>query len=208
MKLISKYFISKLLFIAVLFTGFLTGCNKVGDLPVYQNGIAPVLSASATDIAPKIEDSNKVVLTLKWTYPSHATDPKIVKYIIEIDSTGKNFAASFTKVISGDLSASFAAKELNSFLIAKKYEINKPVDLDVRVTSSYANNNERIPSNVIAIKVTPYRVMVNYEFPQALRVAGNYQNWDPASAPKIVDISATPGTNYEGYINQGKRIKN
>ncbi|MEJ7682570.1 MAG: SusE domain-containing protein [Segetibacter sp.] len=191
----------KLLFIVALFTGFLTACNKVDDLPFYKNGVAPVLSTSETTIAPKIEDSNNVVLTLNWTYPNYATDSNNTKYTIEIDSTGKNFADPFTKVVSGKLSTTFMAKEVNSFLIAKKYEINKPVDLDVKVISSYANNNERIESNVLTIKATPYRVLVNYEFPQALRVAGNFQNWDPASAPKIVDINATPGTNYEGYIN-------
>lgn len=195
--------IIKLLFIIALFTGFFSGCSKVDDLPVYQKGIPAVLSASVTDIAPAIEDSNKVLLTLNWTYPNHATDPKTIKYIIQIDSAGKNFADPFTKVVFEDLSASFTAQELNSFLIAKGYEVNKPVDLNAMVISSYANNNERTPSNVLTIKATPYRVLINYEFPQALRVAGNFQNWDPASAPKIVDMNATAitGTNYEGYIN-------
>lgn len=185
---------------------FLAACNKEKDLPLYQNATASLLSASSSTIAPARTDSDKAVLTLNWTYPNHAVaDPNTVKYIIEIDSTGKNFTSPLTKTVTGSLNTTYLAKELNSFLLAKGYEPAVAVDLDVRLTSSYSNNNERTTSNTVKISYTPYaiRVITNYDFPKALRVAGNFQDWSPASGPKLVDTTAngTTGAKYEGFIN-------
>jgi len=149
--------IIKIILLAIGVTGFLAACDKADSLPVYENGTAPVLTASSTTIAPLPADSNNIALTLSWTYPNHATDSSNIKYTVEIDSTGKNFANANTKVVIGSLSTSFLAKELNNILLQKGYAFNVPVDMDVRVTSSYVNNNERLPSNIITIKMTPYK---------------------------------------------------
>src|SRR3982751_5006138 len=122
----------------------LAACNKVDDLPFYNNGTAPALTASTTTLAPAPADSNNTVLTLSWTNPNYSVDSANTKYTIEIDSAGKNFARPFTKVVMTQRSASFTAKELNTFLVNKGYAFNVPVDMDVRVISSYANNNEKL----------------------------------------------------------------
>jgi len=183
----------------------LAACQKVGELPFYKQGTPGVLEASATTLAPKVEDSLKPAVTLKWTSSNHATSAGNVKYTIQVDSTGKNFANPFTKVITDSLSATLTNKEINRAALMKGYEPNKAVDLQIRIISSYANNNEPISSNAVALKYTPYRELVNYEFPRALRVAGSHQNWDPGTAPKIVDMDATGATGdfYDGYINFG-----
>jgi len=145
----------------LLFTGvavFLAACDKAETLPVYKNGNAPVLSASSSTIATQPTDSNATALTLNWTSPKYSVDSSKVKYTVEMDSAGKNFANPFTKVVTGAMSASFIGKELNSMLLAKGYAFNVPVDMDVRVISSYSNNNERLVSNTVRIKMTPYKV--------------------------------------------------
>jgi hypothetical protein len=200
------------LFFITLLTGVLiTSCQKVGELAVYQNATPAVLTTSAATIAPVRADSNRSVLTVDWTYPNHATgDPNSIKYTIDIDSVGKNFSNPLTKVVIGSLSTSFLAKEFNNFALAKGYTPGVVTDLEMRLTSSYGNNNERVNSNTVRFKYTPYaiRVIVNYDFPKALWVAGNFQNWTPANAPKIVDATATgtTGSNYEGYINFGNTV--
>lgn len=200
-----KHIIKRFLSIAGAVT-FFTACNKVDNVTVYQTATPSLLIASATTLAPPRANSNKSILTLTWTYPNHATsDPNSIKYVIDIDSTGKNFSKPFTKIVTGSLTTSFIAKEINNFLLNRGYTPGAVVDLDVRLVSSYANNNERTNSNTIKLKYTPYaiRTIVNYNFPKALRVAGNFQNWSPGTAPKIVDTTATgtTGTKYEGYIN-------
>ena len=157
-----------LLFSAVALV--LAACEKVKDLPYYAKGTAPVLSASAATLAPAAADSNNTVLTLAWTAPKYATDSSATKYVIQIDSAGKNFANAATKTVSGKDSASFTAKELNDILLAKGYAFNVPAGMEVRVVSSYANNNEQLASNVLLIQMTPYKTPPKVSLPTTNRL--------------------------------------
>ena len=180
--------ILRLLFVALGISGFLA-CEKMDALPFYKSGNAPQLTASTTTIAPVAADSNKVALTLEWTYPEHATDTSNIKYTIEIDSAGKNFSRAYTKVVTDSLRTTFTAKELNTILLNKGYKFNVPVDMEVRVTSSYLNNNERLSSNVITIKMTPYKIPPKVALPTTgkLFIVGSATQggWDnPVPTPK------------------------
>src|SRR6266404_1690970 len=137
---------------AVLFVA----CNKPKDLPYYNLGNPVILAASATTLTPAPADSTKAILTLNWTFPNYATDSGNVKYIIEIDSTGRNFAREVTKTVTKSLSTTFTGRDLNTILLNYGYSLGTPVKLDVRVTSSYANNNERYVSNIVQLTITPY----------------------------------------------------
>lgn len=160
----------KLFLLSAVVTVLYTACDKVDDLPYYDNGKAVTLSSSATTLAPPAADSNKSVLSLSWTFPNYATDSSNIKYVIEIDSTGKNFANATGKSVLKSLTTSFTAKELNTILLAKGYAFNVPVDMDVRVISSYANNNERLTSNTIKIRMTPYKIPPKVALPASNRV--------------------------------------
>ncbi len=135
-----------------------TACDKVDDLPFYTEGSEPTLTTSATTIAPVPADSNKTVLVLDWTSPNYASDTATYKYIIEVDSSGRNFSKAVRKEVIGERSASFLAKELNTIMLNYGFEFNKAYDLDMRVISSYANNNERRNSNTVKIRATPYKI--------------------------------------------------
>lgn len=148
----------------------LASCDKVSDLPYYETGTVPVLSASTAVIASQPADSNNVALTLSWTDPNYATDSSHVKYIIQIDSAGKNFSNPATRTINTARSTSFTAKELNSILLARGYAFNVPVDMDVRLISSYSNNNDRKTSNTVRIKMTPYKVPPKIPLPASNRL--------------------------------------
>ncbi len=152
MKLTFKIF--SLLTLVVAFAA----CDKVSDLPFYGEGKAPVISASAAVIAFPPADSSKPVLTLSWTFPAHATDSSNIKYVIEIDSTGRNFSKAVSRTVVGQLSSTYLAKELNAILLGFGFAFNVAYDVDVRVTSSYLNNNERLTSNTIKLRMTPYKI--------------------------------------------------
>ena len=68
------------------------------------------------------------------------------------------------------MSASYIGKELNSMLLERGYAFNVPVDMDVRVISSYSNNNERLVSNTLRIKMTPYKVPPKVVLPSSGRL--------------------------------------
>jgi hypothetical protein len=190
---------------------FMTSCDKVDSLPNYADGTAPDLGASTVNIAPTPADSNKVALALAWSDPKYATDSNHVKFVVEIDSAGKNFANAVTLTTTKKLNAAFLAKELNNILVSRGYAFNVPVTMEVRVVSSYANNNQRLPSNVIKIKMTPYLVPPKVTPPSSKALylvgsatAGGWGNPVPVPAQKFTRIDSVT---YEGtfYLNGGQQ---
>lgn len=131
--------------------------KKVEDLPVYVAGSSPVLSSSLATVAPSLADSNTAIITFSWTDPKYATDLAHTKYILTIDSTGKNFGVQTnTKTVVGALSTSMTGRELNAYLLNLGFKVGVTQSIDLILTSSYLNNNERYLSNVITVKVTPF----------------------------------------------------
>ena len=166
MKLFNK--VSGLIVIISLLT--FVACDKTAVPATHQEGTASVLSSSSSNIAPLPADSNNTALTLSWTNPQYATDTTNYKFVIEMDSTGKNFAKPDTRTVVGKLTTSFIAKELNTLLLNRGYAFNVPVDMDVRLKASYGNNNELKLSNVLKIRMTPYKIPPKIALPASGRL--------------------------------------
>ena len=155
--------ILKLIPALLLFTAGFISCSKVDNLkkvealPVYQAGSSAVLSSSLATVAPTLADSNSAVITFSWTDPKYATDLANTKYVLTIDSTNKNFGAlNNTKTVIGALSTTMTGRELNAYLLNLGFKVGVQQSIDLVLTSSYKNNNERYLSNVITVKVTPF----------------------------------------------------
>ncbi|HEY5463963.1 MAG TPA: SusE domain-containing protein [Hanamia sp.] len=138
----------------------------------YPNGNAVTLKASTTTVSPSPSDSASTVLTLNWTNPKYATDSANQKFTIEMDSSGRNFSHEVTFVVNGALSDSLTAKQLNNALLGWGFAFNTPYPVDIRVTSSYANNNEQYQSNVITVQMTPYKIPPKIPVPDSLYIIG------------------------------------
>ena len=157
MKQISKLILSSLALMVIF-----SACNKtdnltkVDALPVYQLGVSPVLSSSTTTVAPTLADSNNAIINFSWTNPKYSNDSSTTKYILEIDSTGKNFVNKNSKTVFGVLNTSLTGRELNGMLLNLGFKLGLSQSMDVRLISSYNNNNERYTSNVLKIMVTPF----------------------------------------------------
>lgn len=200
-----KYF-AKLSFLAVLLIGFFTACEKkVGDLTYYQPGTAVTLSSSSSTVAAAPADSSKVALTLTWSNPKYSVDSSTVKYIVEIDSSGRNFSKSVSRTLSGALTTSFTAKDLNAILLGYGFSFGVAYDMDIRITSSYANNNELLRSNVIKVKMTPYKIPPKVTPPASGRLfivgsatAGGWNNPVPAPTQEFTKIDSVT---YGGIFN-------
>lgn len=136
----------------------LSGCDKLDDLPFTQGTKDFTAAAAATSIAPAIADSNNLALKLSWTNPMYAIDSSSVKYIIEIDSAGRNFSQAITKEFTGKKDTGFLAKEINNFAVKRQWEFGKAYNMEARVIASYPNNNDRKVSNIVAFTYTPYLV--------------------------------------------------
>lgn len=198
--------LNKIGLIVVLTALILVACDKKDDLLVQQKGTPAVLSSSAATLTPVAADSNNTVLTLDWTSPGYATDSANYKFIIEIDSAGKNFAKPDSKTIMGELTTSYLAKELNTMLLARGYAFNVPVDMDVRVVSSYGNNNEQYKSNTVQIKMTPYLTPPKVPVPASdkLYIVGDASQFgwsNPVPMPADRELSKLFTTKWGGIFN-------
>ncbi len=135
-------------------------CTKMDKLPFYKNGTAVTLSSDVTTITPNATDSSKPVLNLTWTSPNYATDSATQKFVVEMDSTGRNFANAMSFEVEGPLGLSFTGAQLNNMLANFGFTPGTAFSVDIRVTSSYANNNEQYQSNVVTVTMTPYLVPI------------------------------------------------
>ena len=198
----------KFLFIAlVLLTAFIA-CKKETNT-YYANGKASVLHSSVATIAPATADSNTNVVAFSWTNPNYATDPKTVKYIIEMDSSGRNFAQAVSFTVSGVLSDTFTAKQINMVALGFGFAFNTPYKMDIRLISSYANNNEQYMSNTVTVQVTPYLIPPKVQPPasKALFIVGSATAgaWNNPVPIVTQQFTQTDSVTYQGtfYLGAG-----
>jgi starch-binding outer membrane protein SusE/F len=135
---------------------FLAACTKVDRLPQYNKGTAVDLTASKTAVVASAADSTAEVVSFSWSNPKYATDSNTYKFLVQIDSAGRNFSNPFTTEVIGKLSTSLTGRELNTIVLNYGFSLGVPHSLDIRVISSYGNNNERYTSNTVKLNVTPY----------------------------------------------------
>jgi len=107
-------FLNKIGLLTVSILLMVSACEKVPDLPYFSEGTETILTSSATTLAPIAADSNKTVLTLDWTSPLYATDSATYKYIVQIDSAGRNFSKATSKEVIGTRYLTLTAKEINN----------------------------------------------------------------------------------------------
>jgi starch-binding outer membrane protein SusE/F len=176
--------IIKFLSIAMLTMLVFTACEKLDTLAsrpygLGNRGSVPTLSTSAISTSTVAADSSRNVLTLSWSNPNYATDSNTVKYVIEIDSAGKDFSkAIYVKTIIGKTSTTITGTQLNNVLIALGFAFDVRYSINVRVTSSYGNNNETYYSNKVKISTTAYRVPPKVPVPPALYLVGSVNGWN------------------------------
>lgn len=197
-KWVNKTFLLSLVALLVM------ACEKDEEKTIFKPGAAPALTASSSAFVLEQANAGNTAVSFTWN-PADFGYNAAVGYSLQISKKGANFASASTTELSmgNTTSKSFKVGELNRELL-KIISGGVASDLEVRVKSSLGVQAVApVYSNVVSIKATPYRDLINFEFPQALRVAGNFQNWSPGTAPKIVDKSAsgTTGEGYEGYIN-------
>jgi starch-binding outer membrane protein SusE/F len=206
--------IYKIFLLAIVTTLAFTACDKADNLTSFAKGNAPILSSSLATVAPAVTDSNNVAVTFSWSFPQYATDSATVKYVIEIDSSGRNFAKAVSKTVSGALKYGYIAKEFNAILLGFGFAFNTPYDVDVRVTSSYANNNESYKSNVLKIRVTPYKIPPKVALPASLKLfivgnataGGDATGWNNPVPVPTQEFSRIDETTWAGIfqLNGGK----
>ena len=143
----------------------LASCQKMYDkadnLPSYAVlGTVNTITASASSIVGSATTDSSVVETFTWTDPKFSIDSSTIKYIVLMDSTGRNFSKAVTFTVTGARSLSLLGSKINNMLLAWGVAFGKTATLDVKVISSYSNNNNAVQSNTIQITATPYTLPI------------------------------------------------
>lgn len=152
--------IIKTLIILTAVSLFFTACHKEGDLPVYKTGNGVVVSGSASTVAVTAADLDVAAFTINWTWPNYATDSSNQKFVIQIAPEGSNFAEPVEFVYKGVTSAKFTGSQLNDLAFGFGVIKSEASNYDIRVISSYSNNNDLYKSNTISVSLTPFIVPV------------------------------------------------
>jgi hypothetical protein len=182
----------------------LFSCKKEETRAILKPGDALQLTITPTTLVLDQSNAGSTGATFSWGKASFGYDAAI-NYVIQFCKAGTNFASTATTTEFNNeiaISKIFTVKDLNAKLL-DIIPYGSAQQVDVRVKASVGSNVDPIYSNVVRMTVTAYRDIINYGFPQALWIAGNYQGWSPSTAPKIVDkfASGSTGSNYDGYIN-------
>lgn len=197
-------YLSKFLLLSLVTTAFFACIKKVPDLPFYSNGSAVAITSSQASIAATPDQADSVVWKLSWTSPNYATDSANMKFVVEIDSAGRNFSKAVSKTVTGSLSTTYTGDELNQILLGFGFSFNVSYKMDVRVTSSYLNNNEKLSSNVLNIQMTPYKVPPKIEPPASntLFLVGNATQggWNNPVPVPSQQFSKLDETTYAGVF--------
>jgi hypothetical protein len=189
----------------------MVACTKKMTNQFYGNGATPVMKLSTTTIAPTPADSLNNALVVSWTNPHYATDSATELYTIQIDSSGRNFSHAISLAVSGALSDSLTAKQLNTIALSLGFAYNTAYNMDVRVIASYANNNEQLVSNTITINFTTYVVPPKVPPPNGKQLflvgsatSGGWNNPVPAPAQAFTELDSVV---YQGtfFLNGGQQ---
>ncbi|MES2332730.1 MAG: SusE domain-containing protein [Bacteroidota bacterium] len=186
--------IIKISLLAVMFAGILYGCKKVEVQTVLKDGVPSTLSASQATLVLTSANAADTVEAFTWT-PAQYGFSAAVRYSLQIAKAGTSFAAPKEVSMGSGSVQKYAGIDFNQMSILLGLAPGSAGQLEVRVKSSISDSIPAIYSNVVAVSVTPYLVVINYP---SLWVPGDYQGWDPATAPKI-SSKADNGV-YEGYV--------
>jgi hypothetical protein len=160
------------------------------------------LTASPTTIVLSQATENNKAVTFTWPAASFGEQP-VVRYTLQLDipsdTSGANGWANAKNYVVGSNKTTydFIVKDLNSVLNTMGLPTGVPNDIVVRIKAEvpqYNGATSTIPAiytNVLLVKITTYALI--------LYIPGEYQGWNPATAPLLNPVAGRPGM-YEGYV--------
>lgn len=185
-----------------------TACQKGVETPVNM-AAAPVAATSASFIGgfrvvePKVimNQGNEEKTGISFSWNRTATD-NLRDYTIEAAAEGTYFEAPVELGTTNGGQVSFLVKDLNRKMCKlMPAGTTGKVELRVKAYPVYGKNTA-VYSDAVALNVTTYLHYTEYTYPRYMKMPGNYQNWDLATAPQLVSVNNDG--EYEGYVSFDK----
>ena len=179
-----------------------SSCEKDEVRTVLTAGSVPALQSSAATLVLLQANANNDAVKFTYTPASFGFDAAVT-YVLQIAKGGTNFASASTTEVGlsnvSPLEKSFKVVDFNRELL-KIINYGAATPVEVRVKATVAAAAPPTYSNVVTITATAYRDIIKYAYPSALNLAGNFQGWDPGTAPQIVKQNNGGYNGFEGYI--------
>lgn len=182
----------------------LTACQKGVETPV--TAANNIVAESATAITGfRISESNVVlrqgnadITAVNFSWSRTAND-NLRNYTVEAAAEGTRFEAPVELGTTDGAQVGFLVKDLNQKMCKLIPGGNSgKVELRVKATPVYGKAGV-VYSDAVALNVTTYQPYTEYDYPKYLKLPGNFENWDLATAPQIV--SPENNGEYEGFVN-------
>jgi hypothetical protein len=177
-------------------------CKKDADQYDLHNGAfaGNALTASVPNAVLTAAKENDTAVVFTWQAADYGKQP-VVTYILQLAmpaDTANNWALAKNYPIgSSDKRLPFLVKDLNNLLNGMGLAPGVASTIAVRVQADLnplTGGEPVMPTtytNTVVQPFTPYGLK--------LFVPGDYQNWDPASAPQLAPVNGRAGL-YEGYV--------
>jgi hypothetical protein len=193
MKTIFRQISLLIVFISLL---AFNACEKEETRIVASEGIAPVLSVSASTLVLDGANAEKDALSFSWSKADYNFDAA-VSYSLQLDKKGNNFAAPKEFALEpGTLLKKFTVADLNNAVNLMGLPPGSASQLEARVKASLGTSVTPLYSAPTTVTVTPYLVIINYP---SVGVPGGYQGWNAAMAPKLASVK--DNKEFEGYVD-------
>ena len=174
----------------------LMGCEKDEEKLILSVGAAPVLSASSTNVVLTEENAGSNGLTMNWSAADFGFKAA-VEYTLQIDTAGDNFVRPYNIALENNTtSKSFTVQELNTLMTRLKYTPEETHPVKMRIRAAVSEFVDPVYSNVLTVNITPYNTYIE---PTYIYVPGDYQGWDPGTAPSLISVEAN--NIYRGIIS-------
>ena len=180
----------------------ISSCKKDEVKTILNVGAAPTLQANNTTLV--LLQANAGNDAVKFTYtPATFGFDAAVTYVLQIAKGGTSFASASTTEVGlsnvSPMDKTFKVVDFNRELL-KIINYGTATPVEVRVKATVAAAAPATYSNVVTITATAYRDIITYAYPNALNIAGNFQGWDPGTAPQIVKQNNGGYNGFEVYI--------
>jgi len=180
----------------------ISSCKKDEVKTVLNVGAAPTLQANNTTLVLLQANANNDAVKFTYTPATFGFDAAVT-YVLQIAKGGTSFASASTTEVGlsnvSPMDKTFKVVDFNRELL-KIINYGTATPVEVRVKATVAAAAPASYSNVVTITATAYRDLITYAFPNALNIAGNFQGWDPGTAPQIVKQNNGGYNGFEGYI--------
>ncbi|WP_148041371.1 SusE domain-containing protein [Rufibacter immobilis] len=133
----------------------LWSCDKDEDRIIMQEGVAPILSSTQSNLVLLEADKAKDAVTFNWPKAEFGYNAA-VSYTLQFDKAGGDFTAPVKVEVENAQFRTVKVGELNDIANSLEMEGEKAGEMQVRVMASVGAAAAPVYSDPISITVTPY----------------------------------------------------